>query len=63
VDTKSVPPSTLVAAKETTLAKTFGAPLPSERSVTPATAGGRRSAAKSPSSEAQKYSDAVSPRR
>jgi hypothetical protein len=40
-------------AKETTLAKTPGASLPSE-SVTPATAGGGRSAA-------EKYSDAVSP--
>jgi hypothetical protein len=40
-------------AEETTLAKTSGAPLPSERSMTPAAAGGRRSAA-------EKYSDAVS---
>uniref|UniRef100_A0A0A8XQ04 K-exchanger-like protein n=1 Tax=Arundo donax TaxID=35708 RepID=A0A0A8XQ04_ARUDO len=75
VDTNSAPPSALLSptspassppaaeANATTLESTSGAPLPRDRNVTPAMAGGRRSAAESPSSDAQKYWDAVSPRR
>uniref|UniRef100_A0A0A9A7C3 K-exchanger-like protein n=1 Tax=Arundo donax TaxID=35708 RepID=A0A0A9A7C3_ARUDO len=59
----SPPPSPPAAANATTLESTSGAPLPRDRNVTPAMAGGRRSAAESPSSDAQKYWDAVSPRR
>jgi hypothetical protein len=70
-ETKEAPPSTVLKPtldvpspiKDTRLAKTSGAPLPSERRVIPAIVGDKFNSLDNFSSEEQKYSEAVFPNR